>query len=55
MKIEKNSKKERFFESFISTKKYREQEAINTNSPIKIHKNLWGLLFDKNNENGKRT
>ena len=53
----KTSKKEGFFENFISTKgtykKYREQTAINTNSPNKIHKNLWRVLLDKSNENGK--
>ena len=53
----KTSKKERLFESLISTKttytKYRQHEAINANSTNKIHKNLWGVLFDKTNENGK--
>ena len=47
----KTSKKELFFENFISTKatykKYREQEAINTNSPNKIHKNYGGFCSIK--------
>ena len=53
----KNFKKGQDFQKIISTKgtykKYRQHEAINANSPNKIHKNLWRVVFDKSNENGK--
>ena len=62
MKALKNGKnfkkKEKTFKNFISTKgtykKYREQTAINTNSLNKIHKNIWRVLLDRSNENGKK-